>query len=739
MEIGSIYEINPDSYSDKVMESSGELTLDEIEKYGKKQIRFTSSGREAIALALRSLEKNRPDIVKRCLLPVYMCDTVFFPFERAGWEIHFYHIDKNLVADANELSAQIAQIKPGLIFIHPYYGIDTWKAMRPLLGEWRKQGICIMEDVTQSYYLDGVGKDADYVVGSLRKWYFVPDGGFVAADEFMSDEKLYPNVEFTEKRLELMTEKWEYLHGCGNVENRRRLKDDFLKKNRQMEQWLDDYEGISSLSDEAACILAAENEKSCSKRRNENYRYLRGRLAGKKYFVHVFDNDVTESGLKEEDAQDAAPLYFPIYASDREALQGFLTAHDIYAPILWPVGKENEAALTQDERYIYDHLLALPIDQRYGITEMQRIADVLEQYEKKVSDGLKKIVGIRVDANDTVAMGHVMRCITIAGQLVRKGCRVLFFTADEYAREMIEQAGMEYVCLHTQWEHMEEEIPVLREELQKAGCKKLLVDSYQVTAKYFERLRDICRLIYIDDCFDTVYPVDMIVNYNAYHVRFPYEETYAGRAKLLLGTAYVPLREEFCRIPGNNDEPKVMESEAYGNIHVLLSSGGGDICDALSGILSKTVGEEALDDIIFHVIVGNFNRNVKKLENLEQRYPNILLHYRVNNMAELMQQCMAAVSAAGTMLFELSAMQIPTVFFVSADNQRYDSEFFAQNERMLFAGDIRKDRDSCLENIYSQLKMILRDEEMQDRMKRRLHEVTDGKGAMRIADEIFYL
>ncbi len=739
MEIGSIYEINPDNYADKDRRNSGELTLDEIEKYGKRKIRFTASGREAIALALQSIEKSKPYIAKRCILPAYMCDTVFFPFERAGWEIHFYHINKSLMADIGELRIQIAQIKPGLIFIHPYYGIDTCKKIRPLLGEWRKQGICIMEDVTQSYYLDGVGRDADYVVGSLRKWYFVPDGGFAAADEYMSDDKLYPNAEFTGKRLELMTEKWEYLHGYGDAEEKRRLKDDFLKKNRQMENWLDNYEGISGLSDEAACILTAENEKSCIKRRNENYRYLRKRLAGKKHFTYVFEKDVTEGGLNAEEAKNAAPLYFPIYASDREALQSFLTANDIYAPVLWPIGKENEAALTQDERYIYDHLLALPIDQRYGITEMQRIADVLEQYENNETARLKKTVGIRVDANDTVATGHVMRCITIAGQLVRKGCRVIFFTADEYARDMIEQAGMEYICLHTQWEHMEEEIPVLREELIKAGCGKLLVDSYQVTAEYFERLRDICRLIFIDDCFDDVYPVDMIVNYNAYHVRFPYEETYADRAKLLLGTAYVPLREEFCSTSENDDETTIMESKAGGNIHVLLSSGGGDICDALSGILYKTVGDDALADIVLHVIVGGFNRNVKKLEDLAHGHSNILLHYSVNNMAELMRQCMAAVSAAGTMLFELSAMQIPTVFFVSAHNQRYDSEFFAQNERMLFAGDIRKDRDSCLENICGQLKMILRDREMQARMKQRLHEVTDGKGAMRIADEIFYL
>lgn len=736
MEIGSIYEINPDSYADKSTGNTNNLKLDQIEKYGKKQIVFTASGREAIAFALKSLEKKRPDIVKRCLLPAYMCDTVFFPFERAGWEIHFYHLDKKLMADDSELRRQIAHIRPGLILIHPYYGIDTWKPMRSLLEEWRKQGVCIMEDVTQSYYLNGVGKEADYVVGSLRKWYFVPDGGFVAADEIMSDEKLCPNTEFTEKRLDLMTEKWEYLHGHGSAEKKRELKEDYLKKNRQMEQWLDNYDGISALSDEAAQILTAESERFCCKKRNENYRYLCGRLSGKKQFIPVFENNIREDNLESDDIQDASPLYFPVYALDRDRLQGFLTEHDIYAPVLWPVGKENESALTQDERYIFDHLLALPIDQRYGITEMQRIADVLEQYENMEQNGDKKIIGIRTDANDTVAMGHVMRCITIARQLVRKGCRVIFFTADEYAHELIEQAGMEALCLHTQWDHMEEEIPILRKKLKKSGCEKLLVDSYQVTTKYFDSLKDICRLIYIDDCFDAVYPADMIVNYNAYHVRFPYEEAYAGRTRLLLGTDYVPLREEFNMYSKNGDETKAAERKAAGEIHVLLSSGGGDICYALSGILSKAVSDEAMAGIVFHVIVGSFNRNMNELEQLAQKHPNIRLHYRVNNMAELMGQCMAAISAAGTMLFELSAMQVPTVFFVSADNQQYDSEFFAQQERMLFAGDIRKNRDSCLENICSQLKMILEDKEMRCRMKRQLHEVADGRGAMRIADEI---
>lgn len=352
---------------------------------------------------------------------------------------------------------------------------------------------------------------------------------------------------------------------------------------------------------------------------------------------------------------------------------------------------------------------------------------------------ISQTIGIRADANDTIATGHIMRCITIAKQLILAGNKVLFFTADEYAGELLEQAGMPYVCLHTRWDHMEDEITLLREELPKVNCRKLIVDSYQVTEKYFSSLSDLCKLIYIDDCFEKVYPVDMVINYNAYHVRFPYEEAYAGKAKLLLGTAYVPLREEF----GNaaDDFVKYDDNSAGSMIdtHILLSSGGGDPCNALSGILSEATQDQILQNIIFDVVVGGFNQNVKALERQAKEHPNIRLHYHVQHMAELMGQCTAAVSAAGTTLYELCAMQIPTIFFASADNQQYDHEFFAKEERMLCAGDIREDRDRCLKEICSRLKLILEDEKMRDRMKKKLHEVTDGRGAQRIAEEIIEL
>lgn len=346
------------------------------------------------------------------------------------------------------------------------------------------------------------------------------------------------------------------------------------------------------------------------------------------------------------------------------------------------------------------------------------------------------MVGIRADANDTVATGHIMRCITIAEALRRKGFRTVFFTADEEAGEMLSQAGMEQICLHTEWNHMEKELPSLREMLSRAGADILLVDSYQATPAYFEGLHDQVRLVCLDDCFEAVYPVDLLINYNAYHTRFPYEESYGGRTRLLLGTAYVPLRREFAQAAEDTvrrEEGRRTEGKGFS---VLLASGGGDAEDALMGILEKTIAREPLKDVTFHVVAGAYHPRGDELEAFADVHANVQVYRPCRDMAGLMQKCDAAASAAGTMLFELSAMQVPTVFFQTADNQRYDSEFFADEERMLDAGDIRQDRDACLTAVCEGLERILADEALRARMRKKLSLVTDGMGADRIAEEI---
>lgn len=720
MEIGSFFEINPTTV--KRGKETAVWHLSQVDKYGKLHCSFTASGREAIELALISLERERPEVPKRCLLPAYMCDCVFLPFLHRGWELVFYSVDRELETAGEEIFRLVLEHDPGLIFIHPYYGADTCAELRRQLAVLRRRGVLVMEDVTQSYYLEEAGKDVDFVVGSLRKWYAVPDGGFVASDIPLAEDVLETGEEYARERLVPLVQKWEYLK-----EKERRTggaltagwlprKSEYLKRNRSLENALDCYQGVRRISCISAELLSGVDEEDARRRREENYHALYKKIGGMKRVWPI---------LPEKEAQ--APLYLPVYVKERDSLQRFLAGHGIYAPVLWPVGEENKDFLEGDETYIFEHMLALPIDQRYGTEEMEQIAEALARYEEQ------PVIGIRVDVNETVATGHIMRCLTIAEQIKNLGGQVLFITADEQAEDLLAGAGMEHVCLQTRWDHMEEELPVLREILKLAGIRTLLVDSYQASPAYFEELRPFVKLVCVDDCFEYIFPVDALINYNAYHVRFPYRETYGGQTKLLLGTDYVPLREEF-------SVAQVRDAQS-GNkrFSVLLSSGGGDAQNAVLGVLQRAAEMEELQSVMFHAVVGAYHPQGDAIEAFGETHENVKVYRPCHDMAGLMADCDAAVSAAGTMLFELCAMGVPTVFFQSADNQRYDREFFAAGDRMLFAGDITQDRDACIEKICEGLKRLAADDMLRERMKENLVEVTDGKGAERIAEELMRL
>ena len=368
MEIGSIFEINPDDINFKKKEKS-EIRLAEVEKYGKKQIRYMTSGREAITLAIKSYEKKYSLANRACLLPAYMCNSVFYTFKRAGWKVYFYHIDKNMLVDVDEIYEKVKYWKPSMIFVHPYYGVDTWSSARYLLKMFRAEGICILEDVTQSYYLSNVGLEADYIIGSLRKWYSIPDGGFVATDIDISDINLCIDETLAERKLEISFLKWKYLHkGGGQNYN---LKNVFLRKNQEAENWLDGYSKMSEMSKYSVDLLTNIKEDNCKRRRHENFKILKSLIIQKEQIRFVF-NEIDEKCF--------APLYAAVYIQDRGKMQKYLSQKGIYAPALWPIGSENREYLNESEVYIFEHVLALPVDYRYEETDMQYVSDVINAF-----------------------------------------------------------------------------------------------------------------------------------------------------------------------------------------------------------------------------------------------------------------------------------------------------------------------------------------------------------------------
>ena len=350
------------------------------------------------------------------------------------------------------------------------------------------------------------------------------------------------------------------------------------------------------------------------------------------------------------------------------------------------------------------------------------------------------MIGIRADANRIIATGHVMRCITIAREIVKQGETVTFFVADEESRELVdlyasEVSGIETVVLSSDWQDMEKEIPALRRELEQRRISALLVDSYQVTQGYFRELRDVCTLAYMDDLGKEPYPVDILINYSGYYEMLGYEELYKGQTghdgkatELLLGLNYAPLREQFYAEDdsGSRDE---------GEKSVLIASGGADQYRMLSGVLKALEERGIIADAGFKVVAGNMVADLDVLDGFAAKYENVEILKNVEHMAELMRSCDLAVAAAGTMLTECAAVGLPVIYYQVADNQKFNVSFWQGTGGMSFAGDVTQEgkRDEALSGICREVKGLLTDKEKLAGMKKALAGVTDGRGAVRIA------
>jgi len=402
---------------------------------------------------------------------------------------------------------------------------------------------------------------------------------------------------------------------------------------------------------------------------------------------------------------------------------------------------------------------------------------------------------IRADANKQIGMGHMMRCLTIAEAAGRAGIRTLFFTADEEAAPLLRERGQEYRILHTDFADMESELPRLFLEMEEAwqsrtetaaerrqetgeqpdaGQKQetreqpdagqqpeivLLADSYRITESYLRRLKqklsgENSRLAILEDYGNVPFQADILINYNIYGTDFSYEN---NAPKALLGCGYMPLRQEFTK-----QSYEVREQVT----HVLLTTGGSDtyrIAEKLVKMLLfpeevKTEGEPETK-LHLHVVCGKFSESLQDLRKLEEECEGeekrltkpegqdkecensrkrLTVYTDVKKMWELMARCDLALSAAGTTLYELCAVGVPTICFSFADNQILPGMAFEEHTPVVYAGDYEKNKTEMFAEVVKQVTRFRgMSREKRAAISENMRKIVDGKGAERIIEELW--
>ena len=251
--------------------------------------------------------------------------------------------------------------------VHPYFGMDLNDEETATLNIIRAKGVEIVLDLTQCLFSTKQYSFASFIVASYRKWMPIPDGGYLL-NQTGSVNICQPEIEykdFIEREIAAM-----YLRGQYFNNGEQRTKEISIQLSKAADHIAESNIAPHKMSHVAYNLLKRENIEKNQRIRFGNYVYL---------FKNVQESRKVSKVCQDIASVTTAPLYFTVFVKDRPALQRLLAQDSIYAPVIWPV-EDKRVLIDDDVKYIYDHLLAIPCDQRYDEIDMRRVVENMNNY-----------------------------------------------------------------------------------------------------------------------------------------------------------------------------------------------------------------------------------------------------------------------------------------------------------------------------------------------------------------------
>lgn len=334
-------------------------------------------------------------------------------------------------------------------------------------------------------------------------------------------------------------------------------------------------------------------------------------------------------------------------------------------------------------------------------------------------------IAIRADGGKNIGLGHIMRSVSLAKEL-NKTNEILFICREsnndilkyEAGIKKIKENGFKVVNINET--SIIEEITKVQQE-ENVDC--LITDSYDVDENYFDAIKNIFKCTgYIDDINICRLNVDFILNQNINAKDIKYNTEPNNNTKLFLGPQFCLLRDEFRKKQNKNVKEKVND--------ILITVGGMDKDFNTLKIVDLTKKHNKT----LHVVIGGAfeDKLIKKLEISAGEFSNIKL-YRNANMSELMMKCDLAISASGSTLYELCAMQVPTIGIVVAENQKDIGKTLNDMEVIVGTNDMVYKDLNKLDNI---IRKAINDKEQRMQLIKNQKSLVNTKGVEILAKEI---
>lgn len=277
---------------------------------------------------------------RKVYMPFYTCDVLLEPFNKLGVAYEFYHVNEDL-----EIVGEIDLQQGEALLCTNYFGLKH-RYMELMAAKYGQQ---LIIDNTQAFYarpIDGI--DTFY---TCRKFFGVPDGAYLyinkTLDEDLEQDESWERMAFLCKRIDLCAE-------AGYA--------DFKELSHSLVG-----QPIKRMSKLVARMMCSLDYQAIAQQRRDNYHYLHNHLASSNLLHLKMD-------------EESVPMVYP-YMLSESGLRDYLISNKIFVAKYWP----NVTEWLRDdtiEHHLAQQMLPLPIDQRYGEKEMNRILNIIEKYGK---------------------------------------------------------------------------------------------------------------------------------------------------------------------------------------------------------------------------------------------------------------------------------------------------------------------------------------------------------------------
>jgi UDP-2,4-diacetamido-2,4,6-trideoxy-beta-L-altropyranose hydrolase len=295
-------------------------------------------------------------------------------------------------------------------------------------------------------------------------------------------------------------------------------------------------------------------------------------------------------------------------------------------------------------------------------------------------------VGIRADASFDIGTGHVMRCLTLANAMRRRGAEVLFLCR-EYRGHLcsqIEENGFAVsrlppvtevsgngaslnspMELRTGWRTDADQC---QSALDRAEFKPdlLVVDHYALDNRWEDALQPAARrILVIDDLADRPHNCDILVDPNLHDSPASrYVGLVGASTRVFVGPRYALLRPEFDRV--------ATRARDSGLSRLLVFLGGADISNEALKLVHalRALAARAPRAVI---VLGPINPNVEEIRRAALGLNGIRLVRTTSEMARLVAEADLGVGTCGGAAWERCLLGLPALVVVNAANQHDDA------------------------------------------------------------------